>query len=76
MATIPDWPEAVAQAKETLRIIDEDISLEAYSKAGEFFDSLVENISGVLSSIEQYQSITENQWRALNNWRAAVSKWT
>ncbi len=67
--------EASQQCDTIVELIDEEVSEEAFDKAGEFFEDVREKVIEVQETIQTAGSVSEGQQTALDNWEAGVRKW-
>lgn len=67
--------EAIALGERTIEMIDEEVPAHALEKAPDFFEDIREKTQQVLETIEQRQSVSPNQAKALQGWQNGVAKW-
>lgn len=67
--------EAIALGERTIEMIDEEVPAHALERAPEFFEDIRDKTQQVLETIEQRQSVSPNQAKALQGWQNGVAKW-
>ena len=67
--------DLTALGERTIEMIDEEVPAHALERAPEFFEDIRDKTQQVLETIEQRQSVSPNQARALQGWQNGVAKW-
>ena len=70
-----DYEDALELADEIIEMIEDDLPEDAYSRAPEFFDSVLERTKGIRETIECAEDVTPGQAEALENMHADVKRW-
>lgn len=70
-----DVDEAKEMIAEIDRMIEEDLSEKARDKGSDFFEDVQEQMADVEETIVENGYVTDNQERALRNWKTGVGKW-
>lgn len=70
-----DVKNALELVDEIVNIIDEEIPEKAWDRAASFFEDIREKVIDVGQTIRTNDKVSERQMRALEGWKAGVSKW-
>lgn len=71
----PAAERAINIGRNIVKMIEEELSDETYSKASGFFDSVLERAKSIMATIETVGRVTTKQIDALANMAAGVAKW-
>ncbi len=70
-----DYEDALELADEIIEMIEDDLPGDAYVKAGDFFDSVLEKTKDIRETVECAEDVTLAQTEALENMHAGVKRW-
>lgn len=66
---------AIEKAGTILQLIEDDIDEKTKTgNCADFFESVIEGVTGIRSMIEERRSVSDKQIRSLDNWEEAVRK--
>jgi len=70
-----DKDDALELIDEIITLIDEEVPERAWDRAASFFEDVREKVVDMSQTIHNTGRCTERQAKALEGWKAGISKW-